>query len=58
MGDETFSKEQCLKNVMTKTGKGSIIVFHDSEKAFARLQFVLPLFLSDFAQKGYAFKRL
>ncbi|MBK7290499.1 MAG: polysaccharide deacetylase family protein [Chitinophagaceae bacterium] len=56
--DETFSKEQCLKNVMTKTGKGSIIVFHDSEKAFARLQYVLPLFLSDFAQKGYAFKRL
>ena len=41
--DETLSKEQCLKNVMTKTGKGSIIVFHDSEKAFARLQYVLPL---------------
>ncbi len=56
--DETLSKEQCLKNVMDKTGEGSIIVFHDSEKAFSRLQYVLPLFLGAFAQKGYSFKQL
>lgn len=56
--DETLSKEQCLKNVIEKTGEGSIIVFHDSEKAFDRLQYVLPFFLSDFAQKEYSFKRL
>ena len=34
--DETLSKEQCLKNVIDNTVEGSIIVFHDSEKAFAR----------------------
>lgn len=56
--DETLSKEQCLKNVIDNTVEGSIIVFHDSEKAFARMQYVLPLFLSAYAQKGYAFKPL
>ena len=56
--DEKLSKEQCLKNVLEKTCRGSIIVFHDSQKAFDRLQYVLPLFLSAFAEKGYAFKRL
>ena len=32
--DESISNEQCLKNVMENTVPGSIIVFHDSEKAF------------------------
>lgn len=56
--DEKLSKEKCLENVLDKTRNGSIIVFHDSAKAFPRLEFVLPLFLSDFTQKGFNFKAL
>jgi peptidoglycan-N-acetylglucosamine deacetylase len=56
--DETLSKEKCLKNVLRKTGKGSIVVFHDSEKAFIRLKFVLPLMLEFFTKSGYSFKAI
>ena len=31
--DTQLSKEKCLNNILNKTSKGSIIVFHDSEKA-------------------------
>ena len=54
--DNSLSKEKCLKNVLTKSTKGSIIVFHDSEKAFKKLQFVLPQILFYFTEKGYQFK--
>jgi hypothetical protein len=53
--DEKLSKEQCLNNVMDKTGSGSIIVFHDSEKAFPRLKYTLPQVLKRFTEKGYLF---
>ena len=56
--DTSLSKEKCLKNVLNKSTKGSIIVFHDSEKAFKKLQFVLPKVLSFFSEKGYQFKSI
>lgn len=56
--DNSLSKEKCLKNVLTKSTKGSIIVFHDSEKAFKKLQFVLPQVLFYFTEKGYQFKSI
>lgn len=56
--DELISKEQCLENILSKTKSGSIIVFHDSEKAFPRLEYVLPLILSEFTKKGYVFEKL
>ena len=56
--DTQLSKEKCLNNVLNKTSKGSIIVFHDSEKAFEKLQFVLPQVLSFFTKKGYQFKTI
>ena len=56
--DTSLSKEKCLKNVLQKTTKGSIIVFHDSEKAFKKLQFVLPQVLLYFTEKGYQFKSI
>jgi peptidoglycan/xylan/chitin deacetylase (PgdA/CDA1 family) len=40
--DEKISSEQCLANVLKNVNSGSIIVFHDSEKANKHLQFVLP----------------
>ena len=40
--DTTISKEQCLDNVLSNVKPGSIIVFHDSIKAFKNLEYVLP----------------
>jgi peptidoglycan/xylan/chitin deacetylase (PgdA/CDA1 family) len=56
--DQNISKETCLENVVNNTEKGSIIVFHDSEKAFKNLEYVLPRFLEYFSKKGYVFKSL
>jgi len=44
--------------VIFKTRPGSIVVFHESEKAFARLEYALPKVLEYFTGKGYSFKEL
>jgi peptidoglycan/xylan/chitin deacetylase (PgdA/CDA1 family) len=56
--DTNITGEKCLRNVLRHTKKGSIIVFHDSEKAFDRLKYALPKALEHFSKKGYAFKAL
>lgn len=56
--DQTISKEDCLSNVMASTKRGSIIVFHDSEKAAERMMYTLPRVLEHFAAKGYRFESL
>ena len=53
--DQTISKEKCLKNVLTKTREGSIVVFHDSIKAKKNLFYTLPRFLEYFSEKGFSF---
>jgi peptidoglycan/xylan/chitin deacetylase (PgdA/CDA1 family) len=49
---------QCLANVVFASVPGSIIVFHDSEKAFPKLEYTLPRMLNHFSEKGYLFKAL
>ena len=56
--DQTISKEDCLSNVMASTKRGSIIVFHDSQKAAERMMYTLPRVLEHFAAKGYRFESL
>ena len=56
--DESIAPEKCLNNVLNKAQKGSIIVFHDSSKAYKSLQFALPNVLKIFTEKGYVFKSL
>jgi peptidoglycan/xylan/chitin deacetylase (PgdA/CDA1 family) len=56
--DQDLSKEQCLKNVLTKTQNGSIVVFHDSIKAMDKVKYVLPKVLKFFQEKGYRFEAL
>ncbi len=56
--DNTITKEQCLQNVLGNTGAGSIVVFHDSLKAWKKLQFVLPKVLEHYTAKGYRFEAL
>lgn len=36
--DRRISAAQCWRNIKTKTSKGSIVVFHDSEKAMPRMK--------------------
>jgi len=56
--DSSISKETCLSNVINNTQPGSIIVFHDSEKASKNMQYALPKVLEHFSNKGYLFKSI
>ena len=56
--DTSFSPRQCLNNVVSNCTNGSIVVFHDSEKAFPNLEYSLPLALKRLSEEGYAFKRI
>ncbi len=51
--DKSISKEQCLQNVLKKVKSGSIIVFHDSIKAFQNLQYALPKTLLFLNENGF-----
>lgn len=56
--DINLSPEKCYQNVIRHTENGSIIVFHDSLKAFDRLAYALPLVLKYFTNKGFTFSTL
>jgi peptidoglycan/xylan/chitin deacetylase (PgdA/CDA1 family) len=51
--DTKRSGEECYLNVVNNTKPGSIIVFHDSEKAFERVENALPRCLEYFSTAGY-----
>lgn len=53
--DTALTPEQCWQQVKCATRPGSIIVFHDSEKAWPRLQVALPKTIEYFLKKGYRF---
>lgn len=53
--EQQLSPEKCLRQVIRKTKDGDIVVFHDSEKAWPRVQFALPELLRYFSEKGYRF---
>lgn len=56
--DIKLSPEKCYQNVIKHTENGSIIVFHDSLKAFDRLEYALPRVLKYFTDKGFTFSTL
>lgn len=49
---------RCLRDVKRHARPGSIIVFHDSVKAEARIRHALPLALAHFREGGYALRAL
>lgn len=53
--DLKLTPERCAQNIILHAGSGSIIVFHDSIKAFPRLRVALPQTLSHFSALGYRF---
>lgn len=56
--DTSLAPEKCFRNVVRNTGNGSIVVFHDSLKAFDRLRYALPRTLAFFKERGFAFRTL
>lgn len=56
--DPAVSPQQCLENVLDRSGPGSIVVFHDSLKAWPRLEYALPRVLEHFSERGYQFRPL
>lgn len=50
-----LSPEKCFGQTVRAVRDGSIIVFHDSEKAFERMRYALPRLLERFTQAGYVF---
>jgi len=51
--EKTITPEQCLENVLKNVESGSIIVFHDSVKAWNNLEFTLPKTLAYLQEKGF-----
>ena len=56
--DEKISPEKCLENVLNNVESGSILVFHDSVKAFPNLEFTLPKVLKILTEKGFVFEAI
>lgn len=56
--DTTIDGEKCYQNVVKNVRNGSIIVFHDSLKAWDRLEYALPKTIAHLLKEGYQFKTL
>lgn len=53
--NQAKTPEECLKYLIDYTEQGSIIVFHDSEKASKNLYEILPKILKFYKEKSYNF---
>jgi peptidoglycan/xylan/chitin deacetylase (PgdA/CDA1 family) len=56
--DINLQPEQCLQNVLQHTTRGSVVLFHDSLKAFNRLEYALPKAMEVWSEAGYVFNAL
>ena len=56
--DTTITPARCTQNVLKNARAGSIVVFHDSVKAFPNLKEALPATLEHFSAKGYRFEAI
>lgn len=56
--DTTLTGEACLGYVLYHTKPGSIVVFHDSTKAWDRMRYALPKMLEHFSREGYRFEKI
>lgn len=56
--DQSLSPEHILRKSISATTRGSIVVFHDNNKAERNLKAVLPRYLDHFAGQGYRFESL
>ncbi len=56
--EQRISGEKSLKAVLKYSRDGSVIVFHDSLKAWPKLSYILPAVLDHFSEKGFTFKAI
>ena len=56
--DPSLSEEKCLLGTIAACRNGSIVVFHDSFKAWRNLEYALPRFIDHFGAMGYRFAPL
>jgi hypothetical protein len=56
--DLRLTGDRCAGNVIRHARPGSVVVFHDSEKALERLRVALPLVLEEFSSQGYRFESI
>jgi peptidoglycan/xylan/chitin deacetylase (PgdA/CDA1 family) len=56
--DPSISAEKCISNVVNNVEDGSIVVFHDSKKAFPVLQKSLLKVLKKLQNEGYHFSAI
>lgn len=51
--DLRITPEKCLGNVLRNVRPGSIVIFHDSQKAYPNLRYALPKTLEYLREHGY-----
>ncbi len=56
--DKSLTPDECLENVIKKSYDGSIIVFHDSEKAVCNMIPTLTKVLQYYSDRGFTFERI
>ncbi len=56
--NKEISGEKCFQNVVSSASNGSIIVFHDSEKARERVLYALPKVMEHFSKLSFSFKAI
>ena len=53
--DQSLSGETCLRLALDNSREGSIVVFHDSEKAKERMLYALPGYIAGMKARGFEF---
>ncbi len=56
--DSGIKPEKCYERIKNRISNNDIIVFHDSDKAWDRMNYAVTHLLEDFSNKGYSFKKL
>lgn len=56
--DTTIDGAKCAENVISNIEPGSIVVFHDSDKAWERMSYALPLVLEHCKKMNWKIERL
>lgn len=56
--DINIDYEKCTRNILKHAKAGSVLVFHDSEKAFPRLQKTLPAVIKELSERGFVFEKI
>jgi peptidoglycan-N-acetylglucosamine deacetylase len=53
--DPALTKEEVLEIALTLSREGSIVVFHDSEKAKEKMLWALPRYIEEMQRRGFTF---